>query len=363
MGEGIGTRVANSMPEGLKQVELAARVGMTPDALSRSLSGTRGFSSIEIAKVAEELDVDLHWLITGEPDPRRIVVAARHFFDVATKDRSVPGWKSDTEILEDIALVYRQAEPALPATSDTRLPDTPAAFRESLGEGFVRPLADRIEADLSIDVVRLAGLSTAYSFLVGSRRVIALPAKGNWFWENWSLVHEYCHLARNHHDAGHAPEAEANAFAAEVLLPADAMRAIDWTVVGPEDLAQKIWDWGVSTDALSRRLQALSLPRSPHLDALLGKTTQALLRHHWRQPEGEAGDAITLRMDAAASRRFPLALQEGHLDLIARGKLDKASLAWMLAIDPEALEVELPPATEVPAEDLLDVLGLGRVPH
>ncbi|GAA4117619.1 hypothetical protein GCM10022415_15690 [Knoellia locipacati] len=353
MDEGIGKRVADSMPEGLRQMELAARVGMTPDALSRALSGGRAFSSIEIAQVAEVLSADLHWLITGEPDPHRLLVAARHTFDADSKTRSVPSWPRDSEVLEDIGMIYRQATAAMASSEGSTLPTSPDALRTALGEGFVRRFADLLEANLAVDVVRVAGLTTAYSFTVNHRMVIALPSTGNWFWENWSMAHEYCHLAKGHHEAGIADEAEANAFAAELLLPAAAMREMDWTEVQAPQLATRVWDWGISTDALAKRLQALNIPRSPLVDGLLGKKTQALLRHHWRQPETETGDAITLRMDAAAARRFPVTVQDAHLALIADGRTPKTGLAWMLGVPADDLDVEVPVPETVAVEDLL----------
>ncbi|HYU86850.1 MAG TPA: DNA-binding protein, partial [Kribbellaceae bacterium] len=63
-------------------------------------------------------------------------------------------------------------------------------MREALGLDFVRPLADRLQRVLDVDVVRVADLSTAYSFTIGGRSVIAVPATGNWFFENWSMAHE-----------------------------------------------------------------------------------------------------------------------------------------------------------------------------
>jgi hypothetical protein len=55
------------------------------------------------------------------------------------------------------------------------------------------------------------------------RAVIAVPATGSWFRENWDIAHELGHLTMGHHDDGLNPgdasqhEAAANAFAAELL--------------------------------------------------------------------------------------------------------------------------------------------------
>jgi hypothetical protein len=359
----IGGRVLQSLEQicpDLRHREVAEQIGMTPDAFSRALSGTRRFASIELARLSELIGADLHWLITGQPDPNRLSVAARHDFDHATGRRAVPGLEGDARVLEDIALAYRQAYPE-PTGSGT-WPRSPAAVREALGVGFVRPFADRLERHLGIGVVRVAELSTAYSFTVGGRPVIAIPATGNWFRENWDLAHELGHLVLGHHDDGISAadadrhESAANAFAADLLLPADTLRGIGWDSMPDEDLARLVWDWGVSTDALCRRLNALT----GHIPAPVARwaagPTQRLLRRHLSI--GSELDEITTRMEQAAQRRFPLSLQEAHLERVASGAVGRATLAWMLGIDADALEVDSPEISEVDADDLAAALGL-----
>ena len=359
----IGARVLQS----LKQLsprprhrEIAERIGMTPDAFSRALSGKRQFSSIELARLAELMSADLHWLITGQPDPNRVSVAARHDFDHATKKRTIPGRQGDEQALADIALAYRQAYPEPGKVPDW--PESPTSVREVLGPGFVRPFADRLEKHLGIGVVRVAELSTAYSVTIGGRPVIAVPATGNWFRENWDIAHELGHLIKGHHDDGISEndadqhEAAANAFAAELLLPAEVMKSVEWDSVSDEDLASFVWCWGVSTDALCRRLHAL-LGYAPDVVARwAAPATQRLLRHHLRI--ASELDEITSRMDAASQRRFPLNLQEAHLKLVASGAIGRATLAWMLGVDANALELESPEVPEVDVEDLATALGL-----
>ncbi|WP_208637414.1 hypothetical protein [Amycolatopsis echigonensis] len=72
-------------------------VGMTPDAFSRALRGQRNFSSLELARLADLVNTDLYWLITGEPDPHRLSVEPKH--------------ASDEQAINDIALGYRQSYP------------------------------------------------------------------------------------------------------------------------------------------------------------------------------------------------------------------------------------------------------------
>jgi transcriptional regulator with XRE-family HTH domain len=365
----IAERVCQGLQQacpGMLHRDVAEQIGMTPDAFSRALNEKRQFASIELARLADLLGTDVHWLITGRPDPNRLRVAARHNFDHATGLRTVPGRADDEQTLADIALAYRQAYPDPEKDPEHETPEdwprSAAAVRETLGPDFVRHFADRLEEHLGIGVVRVAELSTAYSFTVGGRPVIALPATANWFRENWDLAHELGHLVEDHHDDGISEgqaawhESAANAFAAELLLPAETLKAVNWESTGDEELASHVWDWGISIDALCRRLCAL-FGVAPACVALWSAgPTQRLLRRHL-SIESEL-DEITGRMDEAAQRRFPLSLQEAHLERVASGEIGRATLAWMLGIDAAALEVDSPEIPEVSPDDLASALGL-----
>jgi Zn-dependent peptidase ImmA (M78 family) len=359
IGDRVLQRLEQLSPRPLHR-ELAERIGMTPDAFSRALSGKRQFASIELARLAEQTGADLYWLITGQLDPNRVSVAARHDFDHATGQRSIPGRDGDEQALANIALAYRQAYPEPGKLPDW--PGSPASVREALGPRFVRPFAHRLEKHLGIGVVRVAELSTAYSFTVGGRPVIAVRATGNWFRENWDIAHELGHLIKGHHDDGISKndadqhEAAANAFAAELLLPTADLKSVEWDSIGDEGLADLVWSWGVSTDALCRRLCALLDCVPERVARWAAYPTQRLLRHHLTI-ESEL-DEITCRMDVASQRRFPLSLQEAHLELVASGAVGKATLAWMLGIDATALEVDSPDIPEVDIDDLATALGL-----
>src|ERR1700737_2384592 len=100
IGDRVLQRLEQVSPRPLRR-DLAERIGMTPDAFSRALNGNRQFASIELARLADLLDADLHWLITGQPDPNRVSVAARHDFDHATGQRTIPGRAGDEQTLSD----------------------------------------------------------------------------------------------------------------------------------------------------------------------------------------------------------------------------------------------------------------------
>ncbi|MFD4323334.1 helix-turn-helix domain-containing protein [Nocardioides sp. NPDC058538] len=348
----IAARVKETLAKrGVRQGDLAAQIGLSPDQISRALSGQRGFSSVELAAAAKILAVDVNWLITGEEDPLRIRVAARHAFDAVTGTRSVPGRAADEGTLESIALAYRQAYP-LAERPSAAFPPTAGATRDVLGDDFVRAFADRVEGCLDVDVVRVQDLSTAYSFTVGGRHVVVLPSTPNWFWSNFALAHELAHLALGHHDVtgeDETNEAPANAFAADLLLPASVVRSIAWADASGPNLARFLWQTGVSTTTLANRLSSLRIGVADEVRSLLGQNTVRVLRRHEAaideqsvQPRKFARpvDPISSRMQASSGRRFPATLVAAQRAAVEEGRIAPATLAWML---------------ESPVEDLLDV--------
>ncbi|MDQ0648550.1 transcriptional regulator with XRE-family HTH domain [Microbacterium natoriense] len=348
MGQRIAARIDALTPAATRK-EFAERVGMAPDALSRALSGKRGFASIELVRIADELQADIHELITGEVSPHQVIVNARHNYDHSTSDRSVPTFADDKIVLEEICVAYAQA--SLPARESASDGHDVEAIRGALGPGFVRPFADRIEERLQIDVIRVNGLGTAYSGTANGRKFIAIPATGSWFRENWDLAHELAHVF------GLRSEAEANAFAANLLLPEELLRSIDWSAASQEAIADFLWQTGVSTSALRIRLDAL---RISYADAshVLAQNTQRALRRA-RGWSSEFGDEITMRMEAASRRRFPLVLQEAHEIGVEEGRLGPGYLAWMRGVEPEwIIETYAPEVLDPSLDDLAAAFGL-----
>lgn len=372
VGQRVREAVSRAFPDAPRtDASIAAHIDMKPDAFSRAMNGQRAFTSLEIARLADLLGEDVHWLITGEPDPLRVRIAARHSWDAEARDHHRPDAPADDQVLDGIALAYRQAttwrtDPA------HALPTEPGAIRAALGDDFVQTFADRVEQVLGVDVVRIQNLSTDYSFTIGERRVILLKSEPLWFRSNWSLAHEIAHLALGHHDvtSKHADskfEAPANRFASELLLPEQEIRGINWVACDEAELARHLWAYGVSTEALANRLHTLNLPAPAILTARPEGSTMRLLRRqrdalpamtHPGTPFAVI-DQITHRFNAAAERRIPEALLAAHLDGIAAGRLNKGTLAWLLEVTPDEVEVDEPLAPEqLSTDQLMSALGI-----
>lgn len=354
----IGERVRAALEhENRTQNDVASEVGIAPDAFSRAINGKRGFGALELADIARVLRVGVHWLITGEQDPFELALSARHETDQNTFDRQVSGAVADETVLSDIALAYQQCADQIRATA---LPQNLADLSKSLGEGFVPRFIENVEA-IGVDVIRVEQLSTAYSFQIDGRAVIALNSSGNWFRQNWSLAHELGHLVAGHEnvmpengDVGRL-EAEANRFAADLLLPVEIMKSLDWASASEADVADFLWDRGVSAPALLRRMQKLGLSVSDKITDLLAQKTQAVIRRH--STKAGSGE-INARMVAAAERTFPAWLIDAHVAAVAAGTVGKATLAWMLDVDVAGLEVEEPDGPDLlSADDLAELFG------
>ena len=298
---------------------------------------------------SDELHADIHELITGEINPHQVLVNARHNYDHSTANRSVPTFEEDKIVLEEICVAYTQA--GLPAREHKVDTDDPAALRDSLGPGFTRPFADKLEERLHIDIIRVNDLGTAYSGTTSGRTFIAIPTTGSWFRENWDLAYELAHIA------GLRTEAEANGFAAKLLLPEDLVRSVNWAAASPEAIAEFLWQTGVSTAALKVRLEALRIPFSDKSHLLTQNTQRALrVARSW---SSEFGDEITIRMEAASRRRFPIALQEAHEVGVEEGRLGPGYLAWMRGVEAEWIAVTYAPEVDDPdVGDLAAAFGL-----
>lgn len=343
---------------------------MAPDAMSRSLNDQRAFSSVELVRIADRLNADIHWIITGEVDPLAVRFAARHVYDSDARQHRLPGDENDREVLDGIALAYRQAQHWQQA-EPAEIPKDAAEIRAALGDDFVATFADRVEQRFGVDVVRLQGLSTDYSLRVGRKPVILLKTEPNWFRSNWSLAHELGHLALGHHDADQESngihERAANAFAANLLLPEAMVRDVDWATLSEAAIARHVWGFGVSTQALANRLQALGLPVPPGILARPEGATVPLLRRNSgvipveRLPGTTIAvdSPITRRMNQSVERRIPDGLVAAHLDGIAQGALNKGTLAWLFEVAPGDILAEEPPIPDpLSTDELMTALGL-----
>lgn len=61
----LGYRIAQSMPEGHRQADVANALGVTQSAVSEWANGTRRMTVQQVAALADHLNVDRAWLAWG----------------------------------------------------------------------------------------------------------------------------------------------------------------------------------------------------------------------------------------------------------------------------------------------------------
>lgn len=367
----IGARVRarlRALQPPVTQLEMAARLDLTPDAFSRSLGGKRAFTAVELVKLAEELGTSAHWFVTGEADPFAVTFAGRQTYDPSVKEYVPVDWASTQEARDRVALAYVQAygevAPRAPRTKTWTAGATRARLVAVGGPVFVRSLADNVERAFGVDVVRLDGIEPDFALAVLGREVIVLDASAYWFRENFSIAHELAHVllgdlaklgAKTCSDS--KAERRANAFAAELLTPEAEFRALKWQSMSARSLAEYVWGAGVSTRAAEARLSGLKLEPSQTVSDAVREKTQVLIQRELP----ELADEISVRMRDARQRRFPEHLVSAHSLAVSRGALPPDTLAWMFDEPVEIIRDELAPA--VPPADLdwlAAELGLGE---
>ena len=266
---------------GLSQHDFARRVGLDDTKLSKSLSGTRRFSSLDLARIAELCKVTVDWLITGEEPP--FAVAARSTGGSAAAAIAVA--RRLTIQREDLAaLGFAQpwrpvaVPPAkglwsgqsgrLAIVALERVADAGRSVTEPQLAALVETIfgADVTVVDLGADFDGLAASSAAAKLIV----LATSPIPGR---QRFTLAHELAHLLVGDDHGVHLDkdifdraqqkdpsEMRANAFAAAFLMPEAILRER----VGRDGLtearfAELACDLLVSPATLAYRLLALRL--------------------------------------------------------------------------------------------------------
>ncbi|MFF4481510.1 helix-turn-helix domain-containing protein [Streptomyces sp. NPDC001520] len=387
MDETVTDRVREVMSAvSLQQAAFAEGVGLTPDKLSKSLSGRRRFTSLDLARIAELGQTTVDWLLTGR-EPQRPAFAARasspfadsdpdsglalkelvHRFttaydvlDLMGRSRSLPSLPRPKADLEQ----YVDQGEALALDALTALS---ARGVTSVAACETSDLAHALEEHFGIDVAQTdlpRGLDGA-AWQTDHFRLVLLARTGVWTRQRFTLAHELGHiLARDaqemrtetHLAPGRQKdhtEIRANVFAANFLMPQAEIHA----EVGTESAGTGVSDdafralvvrFKVSPSALAARLHQLGLVTLHDRNRLRGVTTEVC--HLLAQ----RADLHENRVAAARARRLPPAPARGLYEGYLAGDTTLRPLAAYFGMDPnvlhDALDPEQPAAT-VPAAD------------
>ncbi|NUS43307.1 MAG: ImmA/IrrE family metallo-endopeptidase [Mycobacteriaceae bacterium] len=224
----------------LSQREFANSIGLDDSKLSKSLSGARRFSSLDLARIAELCEVSVDWLVTGDEPP--LAIAARTTGGSAGKAvgaaRRYVGIRADVSGLgyhqpwRPVAIQagggnWLEEGSRLAAAAVNRVVDT--------GRSVTEPdLAALVEDVFGADVA-IVDLGTGFDGVAVSSaeaKLIILAATHVPGRQRFTLAHELGHLlSGDNHDvhldndifdmrqAKDPSEIRANAFASAFLMP------------------------------------------------------------------------------------------------------------------------------------------------
>lgn len=295
---------------GLKKVQLAQLVGMSPASVTAWESGQKKPSSATIARLCMALQVEPQFFAPGSN--RNVATAPPHFRSLRSTTRTAQDRAfAYGRLVGDIAAVIERSvelpAPNLPAfplnateTSDKGPEEIARAVREELDlpvgpvQHLIR-LAERLGVLVVFSAPQTASID-AYSLEVSGRPIIVLnPQKNDYYRQRFDVAHELGHLIM-HVDAepgGKIAEEQANRFAAEFLTPAEQIRTSlpsTTTKKGWERLAQLKEHWGVSIQALLFRARALGVMT----DVAYRNAMMRVSSWGWRR--AEPGNVVALEM-------------------------------------------------------------------
>lgn len=350
---------------GLTQTAFAQAIELEPTKLSKALAGTRRFTPLELALIAEQGQTSTDWLLNGSP--ARPTLAARA--DHATVCDAVQDACAKAEDLDEIYQTLADLgrcgpAPVLPwfRPHGLLINQGEALAAEALkflaaagaGQGTEDPgaLPEVIERVFGINVV-IEDLRPGFDGLAWCRdgfRLILLSNATSWTRQRFSLAHELGHvLTGDAQDlrvdidimtasAGHADtERRANAFAAAFLMPMEAINAAADSM-DDDAFARLVGRFGVSPSALSWRLRNLG-----RIDDRQRRQLGALALWECAQRGGWLERYRELTRDQSEVRR-PGLLSRDVLQAFEDGDVSARVAARVLDIPPETLLPPVPPA-------------------
>lgn len=358
--ESLNARVRRVLESaGENQGEFARRLGMSADKLSKSLNGTRRFTSLELALIAELGHTTVDWLLNGTvPHEGLSSMAART--KPSTSASCEDGREEalrHAEMIDALATAgYTVSRPSLPKPPQsgslleqgTRLAEAAQAVIGTSPCGMpVRALAELWEQRFGL-VAAATTLPDGLDGLAwdsGTFRLILVGRTDGWTRQRFTLAHELGHILAG--DAADKPLAEhiapsldrgqaeirANAFAAELLMPSKELmaRSGDAAVTDRSAFLSLAWNFQVSPSAMATRLRTLGIITDEQRRQWSGATTR-IAADHCGDAEGHMQHA-----QQAGDGWYSASLAKLAIAAYAKGDISIRPVAAVTGLRPERL--------------------------
>jgi Zn-dependent peptidase ImmA (M78 family) len=337
----------------------AARIDISKDKLSKSLAGTRRFTSLELALIAEAGGVTVDWLLTGKT-PAHPALAARTSAatipDVSEVNELADRYAAAFDVLELLGhSVHAPALPVLPSGLSLRGQGNLLASQaltmlshhghETISDLRISDLVSVVENVFGVHVAvdRLPSGLDGLAWQTDHHRLILLTATRKWTRQRFTFAHELGHILAGDAqqvviDQHLAPgvdtdptEVRANQFAAVLLMPETELRA---RVTGPVDdrsFARLTVDFKVSPSAMAVRLRSLGLIGTPRFEQVRGMSSMAC-----HQLAGTL-DGYLAHVNEALAARLPSRLVAALFSAYQDGQTTLRPLANLLDVEVDEL--------------------------
>jgi len=347
---------------GLSQGDFATGVGLDPSKMSKSLAGTRRFSSLDLARISDHAKVTVDWLMTGVETPlamaSRAAAGSSTEIAIAEAERLCElratatrlGWKQPWQ-----PVPLRSGRSQASAQGEG-LAEEALARLESLGlDAVALDLAEVVEVAFGVDVSIIA-LGQGFDGLAVSTpeaKLILAALTTVAFRQRFTIAHELGHVLFSDDQGVHADpnvyvaargdqsEVRANAFASAFLMPESRLRArvqpgFDDAAFGALALELK-----VSPSALAIRLERLNF-----IDAMASERWKSMSAAQAARASGDA--TIMARATAYATEpRRPGLLARDLFAAYVDGRTTLRPYASLLGVDTATLRADLERSDEV----------------
>ncbi|MEU3337078.1 XRE family transcriptional regulator [Streptomyces sp. NPDC006668] len=343
---------------GMSHADFAQHIGLTEAQLTDSLDGPRGFSTVEVARIAQACQVSVKWLITGTEPP--LAVAGRTTTGQAAAAVAVARQYAARRT-DLVGLGYPQPwRPVSVSPGGGSYSDQGERLARKALSAVARTghathegdLAELIEDVFGVDVA-VDELGDGFDGLAAAThgaKLILLATTSNPARQRFTVAHELGHLLAEDDQEVHLDrdvfdpaqkkdpsEQRANAFASAFLMPEALLReAIARSgSLTRADHAALACDLMVTPEALAYRLLRLRIIDAGTCD------------RYKRMSAGEAadisgrGEEFERRSAASRTRRLPgLLLRDTHAAYEA-GRATLRPYAGLIGVDVDELSREL----------------------
>lgn len=345
---------------GLSQAEFADRVGLDGPKLSKSLSGTRRFTSLDLARIAEFAETTVDELLGVASASPAVAARASEAIASSAVDVALAEAKRYAAARDDLA--FLNDSPALKricSTVDRRglLVEQGARFAAKALERLPSPsdvldrdLASVIERHFAVDVAvaKLVAGFDGLAWMDDHTRLILVGASRVPGRQRFTMAHELGHLFSGDQQDLHIDEdvwdkarrrdpseMRANAFAAAFLMPESILEEQAAKGLTDESFARLSCTMSVSPSSLAWRLLSLGL-----IDEVQRARLGSLTALAAAQVAGQTA-SFAEWVDASSRHRPPARLLSDMLRAYLDGRATLRPFANLLDVPVDVLESAL----------------------